>query len=258
MGLSILVGSLVSDLHVLAVLAIFGLAVAAALLVSRRPVGQLVLTLAVPMVGIGLSFTDRATGLALAILIGAGTVFAYLVSLFWPERPSPPSPAPALAPRGPMLEYGVRLGLAGATAAALGFAFDIDHVGWQVAAALLVMRPVADMQRLRSVGRVVSVTVGAFAAAAMAAATPAAGWYALAVAVAVIGAAATHTSRWYVTPAFTTFLAISLLLYSRPHDVAYRFNQSVFETLVGVGIAYFWGLALPVLRSHAHPTDTSS
>jgi len=249
MGLSILLGSLVSDLHVVAVVAIFGLAVGAALLVERRPVGQLALTLAVPMVGIGLSFTDHAKGVALFLLIAVGTVYAYLVSLLWPERDAPPTVRTPEPPGGAMFDYGIRFGLAGATAAALGFAFDVDHVGWQVAAAMLVMRPAAEMQRLRSVGRIVSVVVGAFLAAGMAAARPAAGWYAVAIAVAVVGAAATQGSRWYVTPAFTTFIAISLLLYGHPHDVAYRFDQRVVETLVGVGIAYCFGLLVPRVQA---------
>ena len=37
--------------------------------------------------------------------------------------------------------YGLCLGLAGATAAAIGFALDFDHVGWAATAAMLVMRP---------------------------------------------------------------------------------------------------------------------
>ena len=40
-----------------------------------------------------------------------------------------------------MLDYGVRLGLAGAVCAAIGFALDLEHVGWAVTAALIVMRP---------------------------------------------------------------------------------------------------------------------
>ena len=63
-----------------------------------------------------------------------------------------------------MLDYGVRTGLAGAVCAAVGFAMDFDHVGWAATAALLVMRPSEQALRLRSVGRPVSVCVGAVAA----------------------------------------------------------------------------------------------
>jgi hypothetical protein len=58
---------------------------------------------------------------------------------------------------------------------------------------------------------------------------------------------ATHRSRWYVTSAFTTFLVFLLLLYSDPQTATKRFNERVLETLLGVGIAYFYGLALPAL-----------
>jgi uncharacterized membrane protein YccC len=46
---------------------------------------------------------------------------------------------------------------------ALGLILDLEHVGWACAAALLVMRPAAEMQRLRSVGRILAVAAGAFA-----------------------------------------------------------------------------------------------
>jgi uncharacterized membrane protein YccC len=64
---------------------------------------------------------------------------------------------------------------------------------------------------------------------------------------ALAGCGATHRSRWYVTPAFTTFLVFMLLLYSRPQDAASRFTERLLETVLGVGIAYIFGLALPVL-----------
>ena len=50
-------------------------------------------------------------------------------------------------------------------AAAIGFILDLEHVGWACAAALLVMRPSADMQRLRSAGRILAVAIGALAGA---------------------------------------------------------------------------------------------
>jgi hypothetical protein len=50
-----------------------------------------------------------------------------------------------------------------------------------------------------------------------------------------------------VTSAFTTFLVFLLLLYSDPHDATRRFNERVLETLLGVGLAYVFGLRLPAL-----------
>jgi hypothetical protein len=38
-----------------------------------------------------------------------------------------------------------------------------------------------------------------------------------------------------------------LLLYSNAHDAQSRFNERVVETIVGVAIAYVFGLGLPAL-----------
>jgi uncharacterized membrane protein YccC len=109
------------------------------------------------------------------------------------------------------------------------------------------MRPAGEMQRLRSVGRIASVIVGAVVAVALVQVAPPAAVYSLAVIGAVAGAAAMHGGRWYVVPAFTTFLVFLLLLYSDPQDATSRFGERVLETLLGVGIAYLFGLVLPAL-----------
>jgi uncharacterized membrane protein YccC len=250
MGVPIFIGSLLSDEPGLAVAAIMVLAVGAAMLSTRPPLGPILMTISLPMIGIGFSFRDVGEGLGLALLIIAGSVYAYLVSLLWPERVVPPSDATPMrstvTPRS-MIGYGIRLGLAGATAAAIGFGFDFDHVGWATAAAMLVMRPSAEMQRLRSVGRVVSVVLGALAAGGLALATTSPGWYSIAIAAVLAAVAATRPSRWYVTPAFTTFIAISMLVYAHPHTAQSRFNERVGETLLGVALAYFFGLLVPAV-----------
>jgi uncharacterized membrane protein YccC len=168
-----------------------------------------------------------------------------------PEQRRADSPRVRPQPAGPTLDYGIRLGAAGATAAAIGFLLDLDHVGWACAAALLVMRPAAEMQRLRSVGRILSVAVGAFLAVALVHVAPPAAVYSLAALAAVAGAAGLHRSRWYVVPAFTTFLVFLLLLYSHPQDAASRFGERVLETLLGVAIAYLYGLVIPGFRREA-------
>jgi hypothetical protein len=250
MGVPIFVGSVLSEEPALAVASIVVLAVGAAMLSTRRPFGPVLMTISLPMIGIGFSYRDVGEAFGLALLIIAGSLYAFLVSLLWPERAVPPAPPAPVTP-GPstrsMIGYGVRLGLAGATAATIGFAFDFDHVGWATAAALLVMRPSADMQRLRSVGRVVSVIVGALAAATLAILTTAPGWYSAIIVVVLAAVAATRPSRWYVTPTFTTFIAISLLLYASPADAQSRFNERVGETLLGVGLAYVFGLVVPAV-----------
>jgi uncharacterized membrane protein YccC len=111
------------------------------------------------------------------------------------------------------------------------------------------------MQRLRSVGRVLSVGIGALAAIGLVRAHPPAAVYSLAALAAVTGAGGTHRSRWYVTPAFTTFLVFLLLLYSRPQDAASRFGERVLETVLGVAIAYAFGLVLPALARRRAATD---
>ena len=66
--------------------------------------------------------------------------------------------------------------------------------------------------------------------------------------------AATHTSRWYLNAAFTTFLVFWTPLYQQTGSgqIAHRFFERTLETLVGVGIAYFSGLIVPrVLEGYA-------
>src|SRR3954468_12845415 len=134
-------------------------------------------------------------------------------------------PAPPATPsRGAFLDYGVRLGLAGAICTGLGFALaldldldlDLDHKGWATAACLLVMRPTPEMTRLRGAGRALAVTSGALVACLIVRVDPPSAVLALTVSGALIGLAATRPSRWYVTGGFTTFLVISLLLYGNP------------------------------------------
>lgn len=89
--------------------------------------------------------------------------------------------------------------------------------------------------------------IGALAAIALVRLTPAAWIYSLAAIAALAACGATHRSRWYVTPAFTTFLVFLLLLYSHPQDAATRFSERLLETVLGVRIAYVFGLVLPAL-----------
>jgi hypothetical protein len=241
-GACMVAGGVLAAVPVVAVAAIAGLGVGTAWLAARSRLGVLAMTLALPMVGIGLSF-DAGEAAAAAALILAGGLWAWLVSLAWPERPPPAPPGSAAGGAAPTLAYGVRLGAAGATAAAIGFLLDLDHVGWPVAAALLVMRPAAEMQRLRTAGRVASVLAGALAGAGLAAWDPPAAVYAVAILAAVAAAAGTHPSRWYVTPAFTTFLVFLIFLSADPDDAGARFDERVGETVLGVAIAAVFGKA---------------
>jgi Fusaric acid resistance protein-like len=246
-GVPMFLGGLLAGVPVLAVVAIAALGIGAATLAGRFRLGTIAMTLCLPMFGVGLSYPDVGKAAGIAGLMVLGSVFACLVSMLWPERPPPARRATPPPGAKPTRGYGVRLGAAGATAAAIGFILDLEHVGWACAAALLVMRPSADMQRLRSAGRILAVAIGALAGAGLVRLNPPAVVYSVALIAAIAGAGATHRSRWYVTAAFTTFLVFLLLLYSDPQTATKRFNERLLETVLGVAIAYFYGLALPVL-----------
>jgi len=67
------------------------------------------MTLSLPLVGIGLSYTDLDVAAAATGLIIAGSVYAFLVLTLWPER-APDSSSPAgPAPVAPTLGNGLRL-----------------------------------------------------------------------------------------------------------------------------------------------------
>ncbi len=177
-GAAMLTGALLAAAGAwVAVPALFLLAVASAQLAARRPFGVYVMSLCVPLVGAGLSFDEVAAAAALALAFASGAVYAWVVSLLWPETAVGGPAAGSARAHGParqalMLDYGVRLGLAGAVCAAIGFALDLEHVGWAVTAALIVMRPSPEVQRLRSIGRLASVSLGALAAIAVVETTP--------------------------------------------------------------------------------------
>jgi hypothetical protein len=234
-----------------AVPALFLIAVGAAQLAGRHRFGLYVMTLCVPLVGAGLSYDDVGTAAALALAFVVGAGYGWLVSLLWPETSVPGPPAAAdrgAAVNAAMLDYGIRLGLAGATCAAIGFALDLEHVGWAVTAALIVMRPSPEVQRLRSIGRIASVGIGALVAIAVVETMPSVGVLAPLTVIALAAAAGTAGGRWYVTPAFTTFLVFLLLLYSHPDQASGRFWERIGETLLGVGVASVCGLIVPMLR----------
>jgi uncharacterized membrane protein YccC len=65
---------------------------------------------------------------------------------------------------------------------------------------------------------------------------------------ALAGMAATVGSRWYIAPAFTTFLVFLLLLYGNQDQAPRRVAERVLETLFGIGVAYVFGILVPRLR----------
>jgi hypothetical protein len=250
-GLGLMLGAVLGRQWLLAVGGIFVMALGSAVLSGRRPVGRLIMALAVPMVGGGLSFDSVRSAVPLAVLMAIGSLTGWLLALCWPERPAAHPPASAPIARAALVEYGIRLGLAGAICAGLGFALDLDHKGWATAACLLVMRPSAEMTRLRAAGRVIAVTTGALAACLLAQVNAPAGALAAVIVADLTALAATRTSRWYVTGGFTTFIVISLLIYGAPGNAQSRFNERVLETLLGVAVAAVFGVAIPARQRRA-------
>lgn len=240
-------GSLLTHIPPLAVAGIFVLGLLTPFWATRSRAGAIAVSIALPLAGIGLSFGTTATAAALGGVMIGGSVYAWLVSLAWPEHPVPPQPAVPPATRQAAIGYGVLLGCAGALAATIGYLLHLEHVGWVAGACLLVMRPTRSLLFLRTVGRAISVTAGALAAALFAAWAPPGGVVAIAVVVVVAAATATHDSRWYVLPSFTTFLALSLILHGEDESPIGRFNERTIETLLGVGIALVFGWLVPAI-----------
>jgi hypothetical protein len=247
-AVSILLGSVLVQTSFTAVIGIFGVAFGSAVLASRQAFGLVAMSLCAPVAAVGLSYPDMGKALGLGLIVLGGSVFSYLVSMLYLESSGAcPGQRPPLLSSELAVRYGVRLGLAAAVATAVGIAIHTDHVGWAPAAALFVMRPTEDMQELRSIGRIVSVLFGALAAIALLRISPSPELIAVLVVLAIAGTAGTHGSHWYVTPFFTTFLVLVMLLYANPTvaNEQWRFAERVDETILGVGLAYVFGLLPP-------------
>lgn len=256
-GVCVTIGAFLAIWPPAAVAGIFVLAVGAAQLAARIPFGRIVLMLCLPMVGIGFSFDGVASGAALGGLMALGSIYVWLLALAWPVRPTGTGPPPAPIDSG-SLDYGIRLGLAAAVAAGIGFALDLGHVGWACAACLLVMRPVADMTRSRGRDRVLDIVAGSLVAIGIVLYLPEPWMLAATVLVAVTAMAATRLSRRYLTPAFTTCIVFLLLLYGSPQEAEHRFFERLLETVLGVALALLFGVAVPWLRvrlAHRKPGE---
>lgn len=244
-GVAILLGSLLAQWPVVALVVLFAMCVGAAVLSTTGPAGALVLALGVPMFGIGFSFDDAGSALTIALLILAGSVWCLLVALPWPERQAPPRPA--APPAVSMVGFGIRLGLAGTIAASIGFALGLEHVGWAAGAALLVMRPSAQLVVSRALARAASVVAGALLGGAFMLTQPPNWLMGLAALILLTVLTALAGSRWYVTGGFSTFLVFMALLGGDSGDSAHRFWERTLETVLGVSLALVFGLLVPWL-----------
>ncbi|GAA1495026.1 hypothetical protein GCM10009628_00280 [Paeniglutamicibacter kerguelensis] len=252
------IGSLLTNVPAVAVPAIFVLAVLTSVWSRASRFGTLTLFLALPLTGIGLSIHSFGTAVILGGLMVAGSVYAWLVSLLWPERvpPTAPVPPPKL-PLNTMFVYGTLLGLAAASAAAIGYLLDLEHVGWPTGAVLLVMRPARSQLVLRSIGRAASVLLGSLAAAAFAVFSTQGLGTALVVGVVVAAMAATTASRWYVTPGFASFIVLTFIMQAdtteSPGD---RFVERTMETLLGISLALLFGALIPAIIQRVRKVRT--
>lgn len=258
-GVAILLGSLVAPVPALAVLVILALCVVVAVLVAdpTRRLAPVLLVLGLPLVGVGLS-ESPAIGLATAVLMLLGSVYAWLVSLIWPSREAPPRPPTRAVPRALMLVYGLQIGVAGALGAGLGFALGVDHPGWACAAALLVSRPQARVLGARSAGRAVSVLLGALAACGLAALHPPGALLGGVALVLLVGASGTAGSRWYVMPFFSTTLVLSMLIGDETATAGHWFVERVLLTLLGVALALGAALLANPVKSRLAARDATA
>jgi hypothetical protein len=257
-AVGLVVGSVLSQVPVLAVITLFVLALGAALWAGRSGVGALAMMLVVPMVAAGLGFDGVEDAIGIAALLAVGSVITWIVSLAWPDAPSMHARNPA---DGRMtidpLDYGLRLGIAAALCASISFGSGFHHEGWAAAACLLVMRPDPAMVRLRGAGRAAFVTAGATAAAVLTKLDPPNAVWAVAIVLDLMLLAGTRASRWYVTGGFTTFIVISLVIHADAEHGADAFLERVLETLIGVTVALVFG-SIHLRRRSVHPASTSA
>lgn len=246
---AIFVGSVIGRMPALAVCVIFVLCVAVALLAADRSrrLATPVLVLGLPLIGVGLSFSSIGEGAGAALLILAGTVYAFVVSLLWPSRASAVRPERPPVTRATMLVYGIQIGLAGALAVALGFALGVDHPGWACVAALMVSRPAHAALVARGWGRALSVLAGALLALGVAALSPPEAVFAALLVVMLAAATGTAGSRWYLFPLFSTFIVLSLLMGPEGEAPAHWFVERLGMTLLGMGLALAAATVVPRL-----------
>jgi hypothetical protein len=238
--------------------ALVAVVLGAALLASIARFGLLVLSLCAPLVGAGLSYTDFGASAQASLLLATGAVYAWLVSLAWPQGVARVRPERPLPPRRAILGYGLRMGVAAAIGYLIASGLSLDHPGWAPAACLLVARPRVDLLQTRGVGRVLSVIVGAGAAGLLLRADLGNAAYAVITVAVLAAAAATVGSRWYITSAFTTFFVFLLLLNGHPGETVGKFNERVGETVLGVALAYLFGWALPAALERSRGTRSGA
>jgi uncharacterized membrane protein YgaE (UPF0421/DUF939 family) len=260
-GLGLFIGGAIG--HLPAGFAALTLAVAVVLVAfasTRSRLGQMLLVLVTPLAAAGMSYGDDwGSAIGGALLMTAGAIYAWLVSLAFPDRPAGgDQPVGRRPPVRFMVTYGASIGVGAALAYLIASAVGVDHPGWAPAACLLVARPVQGMLETRAVGRVSAVTIGGVSAVALVGIGLAPFALAALTVAIVIATAATRTSRWYITSAFTTFLVLTLILRPDPDEAVVKLNERVLETVLGVALAVVFGVIVPRLVARLHERRASS
>jgi Fusaric acid resistance protein-like len=250
-GLGLFLGSLLHGVPTLGVmLVLFVLALLASVTAPLTRLGPFLLTLSLPLVAAGLNIDSPSRAVSAGLLILTGSAYAFVISLLWPEPPPPPRSRrrPAPAPRSVLLDYGVRLGLVAAITVGVGLMAGIDHPGWAATAALLTGRPDPAQTEQRVPGSALSVIAGAGAALLVHAVDPTATVLAACVGVAVALCCGLTGSRWVTTPAFTSFVVLTMLMVSSPVQTEWWAAERAGGTLLGVATAWILLDWVPVLR----------
>lgn len=247
----VVAGSELARTAVTAVAAMAVLPYLCSLLAASRPLGRLMLVMILPSLSVGLSLQPPSHSFGLAAIIAAGSVWSGLLALAWPEREAPAPPAAPPMPMAAARRYGLLLGATAGTATMIGELLHVDHLGWAATAALLVMRPQPDLLKVRGVGRIGATLTGALLAHLMLGLHTPVALYAVAIAAATVAAVATRTSRWYLTSGSTGFLVLVLSLYGHASqaEIRHTFWARVSETLLGVALAYLFGVLVPLALS---------
>ena len=250
--MSLFLGGALAHLGTVATaLALVAVVLGAAVAASGRAWGRLLLVLAAPLTAAGLSYDDWGTSLGAALLLTAGAAYAWLVSLLWPAHAAGATAAgrpPAAGGDGPLRAVArdrcrrrLPAGVEGSASTTRGgrrrpACSSRDRMpgcsGPAPWAASLSVAASAPSRRWRSS----QPTCPALVLAALAA-------------LALVTAAATRGSRWYVTSAFTTFLVFLMLLRGQEEQAAQQVGERVGETLVGAALAVLFGIVVPALTA---------
>lgn len=246
-GACLMVGAILTQVPVVAVVGIFVLAVVFALWARARPAGAIGLLLCLPMIAVGLSVPEVSLGAIAAVLCIVGSLYAWGVATLWPTHHITFPVRDSRPTRRETLTYGVLLGGAAATAAAAGYLTGLPHVGWGAVTALIVMRPLHDQLIGRTLRRAAAVLIGALAASVFALFSENTVVAVGGVALAIAALTATQASRWLIAPAFNTFIALTLILQIPDERPFMPLVERVIETGIGLGAALIFGAGIPAL-----------